>query len=387
MHRKNNLFIGLLLSVAGFLFLNAPAGAADLQIGKMPPPPETAKLRVFVLPVTASTPPSGWQGSHEEFSKNSHRQVASYLARTGIYQVIRRTDERQVVKGMEDVPHWQWARSDWRLAKEVGRALHADYIVVRERGVHHAKYMKMVLINLETEQVFEVEEHGVKGLPRMFDDVKFAVFNELFRISKADLLATAIRKGRIGPPGAGGGAVKESPGRGAAGDEQAAKPAAQTPGSAAKSKIPAVAAAAKPLPSGGGVRTKLVVYDLDTNEQLRVVGLILAEALREELLQLGVFTLVNRENIAKVMEEHKLQQSGLVDDSQILQLGKWLAAQQAVSGRISLLGESFVVQAKRIDLEKAETLKMASLQCPVSQQEKLLDDVSELARKLADAAP
>ena len=115
--------------------------------------------------------------------------------------------------------------------------------------------------------------------------------------------------------------------------------------------------------------------------------MILAEALREELLQLGVFTLVNRENIAKVMEEHKLQQSGLVDDSQILQLGKWLAAQQAVSGRISLLGESFVVQAKRIDLEKAETLKMASLQCPVSQQEKLLDDVSELARKLAEAAP
>jgi len=384
MHRKTTLLIGLFLSAVGFfLFLHAPAGAADLKIGKMPPPPETAKLRVFVLPVTASTPPSGWQGSHEEFSKNSHRQVASYLARTGIYQVIRRTDERQVVKGIEDVPHWQWARSDWRLAKEVGKALHADYIVVRERGVGHAKYMKMVLINLETEQVFEVEEHGVKGLPGMFDDVKVAVFNELFRISKADLLATAIRKGRIGPPGAGEGAGKGSPGQGAAGD----KPAAQTPGPAAKPKIPAVAAAAKPLPPGGGVRTKLVVYDLDTSEQLRVVGLILAEALREELLQLGVFTLVNRENIAKVMEEHKLQQSGLVDDSQILQLGKWLAAQQAVSGRISLLGESFVVQAKRIDLEKAETLKMASLQCPVSQQEKLLDDVSELARKLAEAAP
>ncbi len=387
MHRKNNLFIGLLLSAAGFLFLNAPAGAADLKIGKMPPPPETAKLRVFVLPVTASTPRTGWQGSHEEFSWKSHRQVASYLARTGIYEVIRRTDERQVTKGMEDVPHWQWARKDWALAKEVGRALYADYVVVRERGVHHAKYMKMVLINLETEQVFEVEEHGVKGLQGMFDDVKVAVFNELFRISKADLLATAIRKGRIGPPGAGGGAGKGIPGLGAAGDKPAAKPAAQTPGPTAKPKIPAVAAAAKPLPPGGGVRTKLVVYDLDTNEQLQVVGLILAEALREELLQLGVFTLVNRENIAKVMEEHKLQQSGLVDESQVLQLGKWLAAQQAVSGRISLLGESFVVQAKRIDLEKAETLKMASLQCPVSQQEKLLEDVSGLARKLAEAAP
>jgi len=384
MHRKTNLLIGLLLSAAGFLFFHASAGAADLKIGKMPPPPGTAKLRVFVLPVTASTPRSGWPFSHEEFARRSHKQVASYLARTGIYEVIRPPEVQQVTAGMEDIPGWQWARKDWALAKEAGRALYADYIVLRERGArHHAKYMKMVLINLETEQVFEAEERAVAGLKGSFDDVKVAVFNELFRISKADLLSTAIRKGRIGPPGTGGGAGKGSPGQGAAGD----KPAAQTAGPAAKPKIPAVAGAAKPLPPGGGVRTKLVVYDLDTNEQLRVVGLILAEALREELLQLGVFTLVNRENIAKVMEEHKLQQSGLVDESQVLQLGKWLAAQQAVSGRISLLGESFVVQAKRIDLEKAETLKMASLQCPVSQQEKLLDDVSGLARKLAEAAP
>jgi len=378
MRSKSNLFIGFLLSAAGLLVFSVSAVAADLKIGKIPPPPETAKLRVFVLPVTASTPRTGWPFSHQEFSRRSHKQVAFYLARTGMYEVVRRPDVQRVTVGMEDVPIWQWARKDWALAKEIGRALHADYVLLRERGArHHAKYMKMVLINLETEQTFEVEERSITGLKGSFDDVKVAVFNELFRISKADLLATAIRKGRIGPPGAGGGAVKGSP---------ATKKSAAVSAPPGK-KVSVVAEDGKTMPPGATPRMKLVVYDLDADEQLRVVSLILAEALREELLQLGLFTLVNRENIVQVMEEHKLQQSGLVDEKQALQLGKWLAAQQAVAGRILLLGDSFVVQAMRMDLEKAETLRMASLQCPVSQQEKLLNDVSGLARKLAEAMP
>jgi len=387
MNSKSKLLVGLLFSAACLLFFAVSAGAADRKIGKIPPPPDTSRLRVFVLPVTASTPRSGWPFSHEEFARKSHKQVASYLARTGIYEVVRRQDERQVMQELEDLPIWQWARKDWRLAKDVGRALYADYVVVRERGFRQAKYMKMVLINLETEEAFEAEERAVAGLHGTFEDVKGSVFNDLFRISKADLLATAIRKGRVGTPQAGESAEKGSPPQGVAGDRSAVKRDVPAPVTVPRPKAPAAPEAGKPLTPETGPRTKLVVYDLDADAQLRVVALILAEALREELLQMGLFSLVNRENIMQVMEEHKLQQSGLVDEKQALQLGKWLAAHQAVAGRISLLGASLVVQAKRIDLEKAETLRMASLKCPVSQQEQLLADVSGLARKLAETAP
>jgi hypothetical protein len=40
-------------------------------------------------------------------------------------------------------------------------------------------------------------------------------------------------------------------------------------------------------------------YDLETIEPLRVVGLILSEALREELIRLRHFALVNRENLVR----------------------------------------------------------------------------------------
>ena len=44
---------------------------------------------------------------------------------------------------------------------------------------------------------------------------------------------------------------------------------------------------------------KLVVYDLDSNEQYRTVALILAEALREEVFKLKQFVLVNREDLQR----------------------------------------------------------------------------------------
>ena len=48
--------------------------------------------------------------------------------------------------------------------------------------------------------------------------------------------------------------------------------------------------------------TRLIVYDFDAVERLRIVGLILAEALREELYKLGGFVLVNEENMIQVMD-------------------------------------------------------------------------------------
>ena len=84
--------------------------------------------------------------------------------------------------------------------------------------------------------------------------------------------------------------------------------------------------------------TNLAVYDLDTVEPYRVVALILSEALRQELFKLGLFQVVNRENIVKVLEEMALQQTGLVDEKEAAKAGKGLAAQQIVLGRYGILG-------------------------------------------------
>ena len=84
----------------------------------------------------------------------------------------------------------------------------------------------------------------------------------------------------------------------------------------------------------------------------------------------------------QVMEEMKLQQSGLVDDKQIVELGKWLAANQAVTGRLAALGNSYILQAKRTDVKTMGTLGLGTLKCASGQEEELLSGIPVLARKL-----
>jgi hypothetical protein len=129
-------------------------------------------------------------------------------------------------------------------------------------------------------------------------------------------------------------------------------------------------------------KARLVVYDFNAAEHLNVVALILTEALREELFILGRFTLVNRENMIQVLEEFKLQQSGLVDEGQVVKLGKWFAANEAVSGQLAILGNSYVLQAKRIDISTMGTLGRGSIKCTAGHEEELLSGMPVLAKKL-----
>jgi hypothetical protein len=135
----------------------------------------------------------------------------------------------------------------------------------------------------------------------------------------------------------------------------------------------------------GSDGTRLIVYDFDAAESLRIVGMILAEALREELYKLGGFVLVNRENMVQVMEEYKLQHSSLVDEKQLIKIGQWLSANEAVTGMLAPLGATSILQAKRIDIKKMSTIALGSLKCQTGHEDELLDNMPLLARKLVQS--
>jgi hypothetical protein len=130
-------------------------------------------------------------------------------------------------------------------------------------------------------------------------------------------------------------------------------------------------------------RKKLAVYDLDTADQYRIVALILSEALREELLKLGLFQLVNRENIVRVLEEMALQQTGLVDEKEAVKAGKGLAVQQIVLGRYGTLGKISILQAKRLEVETQRDLAIGSLKCEAGREDELLQHIADLAKEIS----
>jgi hypothetical protein len=379
---------------------------SSVRLNQIPQPLPSAKLRIHVVAVTSGNHPSGaWKVPPEEYASNMARSTARMLQNLGIYEVVPASDV-QLVLGDRKIAAWEWKRNDWALAKEVGKAVHADYILCTERSFKLHLQQDFSLINLHTGSTFNVSNY----LPRpMTDDQSIMAmmrvnYRTLFKSAQSDLLKTALNKGK---------AVSEEmkPVASGKGEGDVKKPGKEHLEVTAKQKIEEepqdiiVSAKAKPEEKQLTAEEKqiafekemekvltaqntkqhgsrIVVYDFDSAESLRIVGLILAEALREELYKLGGFVLVNRENMAQVMDERKLQQSGLVNEKQAIKLGEWMAASEAVTGKIAFIGSSSILQVKRIDIRTMGTLSLGSLKCKAGEEDELLTTMPELARKL-----
>ncbi|HET6459202.1 MAG TPA: CsgG/HfaB family protein [Syntrophales bacterium] len=478
------MFVTRVSVITAFLAAFCLNACSMVRVNAIPPPPPTAKLRVFVQVVSEEPRSRSYRYGvpSEEWAEGVTMAADRYLRDTGIYEVVPKEDTKAVLgqRGPTSEQYW-WVKKDYTLLRQAGKALYAEYAIIIVRTFVSNIAYKMILINLETGAKYEASgaipfarfgERGRKFGAQLIQ----TMYRKLFYDAKGDLLATAIRKGRLMPeqevmkpppveikvaltpppappvaPAPPERAVEKKPApiaeqpqepvlvpvtkkeESSQPMETPAKPVLQTPpvreekpapkpapmvkAEVAKEPVKPKAPIEEPVPQvvakvvppskpevsaddkrkefenklekelqtgePAKDKTKVVVYDFDAIERMRVVALILTDALREELFILGRFSLVNRENMVQVMEEMKLQHSGLVDEKQAVELGKWLAANQAVTGRLAALGNSYVLQAKRTDIKTMGTLGLGMLKCASGQEEDLLSGIPALARKLA----
>lgn len=164
-------FLGTLIILN---FLICGSACVSTKISTLPQPPATAKLRIFVLAVTSEAEfmkgPVGWQMSPEKFNANMAEKTSEILKTQGIYEVVPLEDIK-AVSGDQTVTSREWMAKDWTLAKDVGRALHADYALLIERS--HSKVnlqFTMNLINLNTDKLFQASNYISHVLMRRFND-------------------------------------------------------------------------------------------------------------------------------------------------------------------------------------------------------------------------
>jgi len=310
--------------------------------------------------------------SHEEFAGQSYILTEKFLRQTGIYEIVSPEEVSAALKGKR-IDGWLWEKDDWKLAKKVGMDVWADYVMIVERNQGapgSGPILSLTLINLENGKKFSCSGYAFRK-----DQQKEFVresYGALFKEAKGDLLMTALKKGRrivIPEPVKAPKPVKapepvkaqEPP------EVIAQKPVAQSPN--------------QPAEADKG-KTRIIVYDFDSLKGLDVAALILAESLREEMLKFGRFVLVNREDMSQALKEFQLQQSGLTDEKQAADLGKWLTAEEAITGKLSALGQTIVLQTKRINIKTMGTLAAASVKCRAGNEEMLLSNIPELAGKL-----
>jgi hypothetical protein len=377
--RKRSIRLVWVYLLGSIFFMAMMVGCAEVQVRTLPPPPPTAKLRVFVQPISTG---SGWMNPHEMYAQNMMAVAQRHFERMKIYEVVPEENLKLVLG-----PSWyseqdwmgRWSKNHWELARKVGKALHAEYGVFTERYRREKDFFwRQVLVNIETGRKFDVWMQVPGGRGPKYEEMIRASYQEIFRQAKEDMLATAIQKGRARAPG-----YFAQPSMPPAG-----KPALPAP--IEKQTLPEnpgpsidLEQLLKAEASTAG-RTRLAVYDLNTSEPFKVIALILSEALREEIFRMGAFSLVNRENMDQVLNEMGLQQTGLVEERQAVRAGKGLAAAQIVLGQFGVLGGTAVLQVKRVDVETQGTLGVGSLRCPQGREEELLAGLSDLARKLAE---
>lgn len=84
---------------------------------------------------------------------------------------------------------------------------------------------------------------------------------------------------------------------------------------------------------------KIAVVDFDTNQySAQLAGAQLADYVVDELVNTGLFEVVEREKLATAMREIGFSQSGMVDQAGAAQMGKLLGARHVLTGRVISLG-------------------------------------------------
>jgi len=395
------------LAAAAVLLLNSCAGT---RLKAIPSPPPTAKLRVYVQPISAPFPfqsgAGAWDSSHKEFATRQISGIEQFLNQTGIYEVVPEQDIKEVLGGQNPL-YLEMAQNKWALARQIGKTLYAEYVFVIERRAEPNKmgnadrYFAINLINTSSGKLFEVSAR-LDIFDNASNERRSAILKKLystvFLSAKKDMLETAIKKSEnmyskdkeiASAPKPQASVIQQAPEKQITPPEPKPK-ALPTPepkliAAAPKSEPakPPNAVPVKPQQEDISGMYKLVIYDLEAPEQYRPVALILTEILREELFLLNRFILVNREHMLDVLREMALQHSGLIDEKQAVKTGKGLAANQVVTGSLGILGKTYFLQAKRIDVETFATLGLASVRFAQGEEEDVLAKLPALAKSLA----
>jgi hypothetical protein len=106
------------------------------------------------------------------------------------------------------------------------------------------------------------------------------------------------------------------------------------------------------------------------------------DALTDQLVSDGRFRVVERQQIAKVMKEQMLAQSGVMSDEVQIKVAQLVGARFIVLGTVSTKGRSYAISLRALDSESAQVAFAETLR--VGSEEQIEAGSKQLARRLAD---
>jgi TolB-like protein len=130
-------------------------------------------------------------------------------------------------------------------------------------------------------------------------------------------------------------------------------------------------------------KKKIAVVEFsDLDGKITELGKYLSEELITKLFMSKKFDVVERQLLNKILEEHKLNLSGLIDETTAKQLGKILGVDAICTGTITDLVNSIKINARTISTETGSIFSVASVQINKDDKvNKLMGKVSYVSSK------
>ena len=120
-------------------------------------------------------------------------------------------------------------------------------------------------------------------------------------------------------------------------------------------------------------KSKIAVMDfVNMSGQTTKLGRYLSEELTTRLYLTGMFEVIERKLLDKIVEEQKISLSGMIDESTAAELGRVLGVDAIASGTITDLGTSVKVNARLISAETGKLFSVASVEITKNDKVKIL---------------
>lgn len=99
-------------------------------------------------------------------------------------------------------------------------------------------------------------------------------------------------------------------------------------------------------------KMRLAVMDLQPKGVSKMYAATISDLLRSELVDTGQFIVIERSQMAQILKEQELQQTGCTDNACAVEMGKLLSANKMLVGEVNQLGTAIMITIRVVDVEK-----------------------------------